>query len=499
MLLLLALPLAAVAGPVAAPVVHRALGSDDNNDIPVSTWIPIAVVLAVLVLLSICLCSRKTIRARLAGMGHGVSLAAGAAAGVPPPRELTADQLAGSINRAPARPRRPRHTPSQISTVSLPAYMKEPGEQELVVSRGPGEEDVTMPPAHAEEDEDSRDGHGTHTRYSPMPHSPNDAPLLAFDPRGAAPAYFEVLEPQEYAHQQDDDYTAPPPDNAAQYPPPGIPDPPRRSGFFSFFDSSANALTHARTRSTTTTHRPSASVSTLFSIVHQRSSVSLARTNTHNNSTHTLVRSASRNNLASPGALTSPSHTSLISAPLPHTLLKTEFTALPKGGLTPEQLSLISGTKEGGLGRFGVPWGEAAVAYAQANGSRVNLASGSHVDLTEGAPPRQAGRRTRHPPHHPPRQPHCNTPRIDIHTSRGDARTALAAARRVARLGRSVSMQSVASMQSFATAEEGAASDEEEEPREVGGDDREEHERPTTSHTHAQEATDATVRPGAAA
>lgn len=65
-------------------------------------------------------------------------------------RELTAEQLAGSINRntsangnaagaaTPARTRRnrrARRTPSQISTTSLPAYMKEPGEQELVIIR----------------------------------------------------------------------------------------------------------------------------------------------------------------------------------------------------------------------------------------------------------------------------------------------------------------------------------------------------------------------------
>ncbi|KAF8179800.1 hypothetical protein K438DRAFT_1768824 [Mycena galopus ATCC 62051] len=92
--------------------------------------------------------------------------------------DLTAEQLAGSINRAPGapaqRPRRPRRTPSQISTVSLPAYMKEPGEQELVVSRGPDGEDVAMPAASAVEDDED--------------HS---------DPRGEAPAYFEVLEPVE--------------------------------------------------------------------------------------------------------------------------------------------------------------------------------------------------------------------------------------------------------------------------------------------------------------
>lgn len=60
-------------------------------------------------------------------------------------RELTAEQLAGSINANATTPttgngrnrrnRRPRRTPSQISTTSLPAYNKEPGEQELVIFR----------------------------------------------------------------------------------------------------------------------------------------------------------------------------------------------------------------------------------------------------------------------------------------------------------------------------------------------------------------------------
>jgi len=62
---------------------------------------------------------------------------------------LTADQLAGAINGdAPAngtqpangpprtrRARRPRRTPSQISTHSLPMYNKEPGEEEVVIYR----------------------------------------------------------------------------------------------------------------------------------------------------------------------------------------------------------------------------------------------------------------------------------------------------------------------------------------------------------------------------
>lgn len=58
------------------------------------------------------------------------------------PRELTAEQLAGTINgpatgAAATRPRRNRRRrrPSQMSVTSLPEYNKEPGEQELVVIR----------------------------------------------------------------------------------------------------------------------------------------------------------------------------------------------------------------------------------------------------------------------------------------------------------------------------------------------------------------------------
>jgi hypothetical protein len=58
-------------------------------------------------------------------------------------RDLTAEEIAGTAatnqaNAAAATPterrtRRTRRTPSQISTRSLPMYMKEPGELELVI------------------------------------------------------------------------------------------------------------------------------------------------------------------------------------------------------------------------------------------------------------------------------------------------------------------------------------------------------------------------------
>ncbi len=112
--------------------------------------IPLVVVAALFVVGTICACcGRRFRRTALFSLGGGVAQAAGVATGttVPGIRELTADQLAnngnanntttganGATNRG-LRPRRTRRTPSQISTHSLPAYMKEPGDQEIVIVR----------------------------------------------------------------------------------------------------------------------------------------------------------------------------------------------------------------------------------------------------------------------------------------------------------------------------------------------------------------------------
>jgi hypothetical protein len=57
----------------------------------------------------------------------------------PTGREITAEQLVGPDSATelprPRRNRRARRTPSQISVTSLPAYNKEPGEEELVIFR----------------------------------------------------------------------------------------------------------------------------------------------------------------------------------------------------------------------------------------------------------------------------------------------------------------------------------------------------------------------------
>ncbi|KAJ7291396.1 hypothetical protein C8J57DRAFT_215211 [Mycena rebaudengoi] len=149
------------------------------------------VVCVVLMILSILVCFLESLRRHIASMSEGAAIAASS-------REL---QLVGRINRSlgapPHRPRHPCRTPSQVSTASLPVYKNEPGDQELVVSRGPDGKDVDSvddnthadninitPPARA---------------YSHKPCLPTDSPLLLGDattpdPRGDAPAYFEVVE-----------------------------------------------------------------------------------------------------------------------------------------------------------------------------------------------------------------------------------------------------------------------------------------------------------------
>lgn len=99
---------------------------------------PIVIIIAILSVVIIALFYRRKIAARITQRrGPPTTTRNGAS-----PRELTAEQLAGTINAGVPAPtprtrrnRRPRRTPSQISTISLPAYAKEPGEQEVVIFR----------------------------------------------------------------------------------------------------------------------------------------------------------------------------------------------------------------------------------------------------------------------------------------------------------------------------------------------------------------------------
>ncbi|KAJ7218740.1 hypothetical protein C8J57DRAFT_1598050 [Mycena rebaudengoi] len=168
LLLLFALlvPLPARAGPV----LPRADDTLNDSNFSARIWIPITVLSVVVMILPVLACSRTLLRRQVVNMGQGT-----------PPRS--------------ARLLRP--TPSQISTISLPVYMKEPGAQERVVSRGPDGKDV-----QASADDDAATTHGDAISINPPPRAyrlpPASPPLVGDstppDPRGATPAYFEAIE-----------------------------------------------------------------------------------------------------------------------------------------------------------------------------------------------------------------------------------------------------------------------------------------------------------------
>ncbi|KAG6860708.1 hypothetical protein C0995_008293 [Termitomyces sp. Mi166 len=390
-------------------------GSDGKDGMAVKIWVPVLILGIIIVAGALTLCWNRWGSAWLRDRRWP------AAAATPATRELTAEQLAGTINGSntttgPAasrtrRTRRTRRSPSQISTTSLPAYAKEPGEQELVIFRGPeGMEDTGMPQATVVMEPLSEDGEDTmHSRnsshssqYPPIPATPVDTPLLdqsdssrelpgqptqslgdivlrpsmdtlqsseertslapAYDDRGEAPAYTETVDNIN-------------PMVTTDLPPSPEPVPPRRSGFRTLLHSipnrfSVHSSSHARAGSSATSenthgvretsqsrasHHPSNSGSgSLLSLTHFRT---LSRQSNHN--------------------LSSPSVISLnsISAPLTHTLTRTEFT-YPKSGPTPEQLKLISSPES--FARFAVPYGPDAIAFA---------ASASRQDLDNVPPP----------------------------------------------------------------------------------------------------------------
>ncbi|KAK0498964.1 hypothetical protein EDD18DRAFT_57119 [Armillaria luteobubalina] len=418
-------------------IARRREGDDNNSGNSIEIWVPIVVVVILLVIGG-CLCwFRKSVRRRLhgvpgfsSGSGSGSSTTAlpTANGGV---RELTAEQLAGTVDGATSNPpsatrtrrtRRPRRTPSQISTTSLPAYNKEPGDQELVIFRGPADmEDVPLPvtttvemPPVDEDGETSMHSRNQSDGYSPMPDSPNDMPLLQEDtpstpdlqppgegmpirrsvdsesslmrstsrdqepdPRGAAPAYFEVA---VVDLSQDDHSAQPRPSSSVEVSPPSPEapaSPPARRTFRSILGalgsgSARGAVSHTRTGSNGSGpySRPSTAMSYRGHRPSQSSTGSLL--SMHN----PLVRKKSTATLNSQH-LTSPSMISLnsISSPLSHTLVRTEFT-YPKSGPTPEQLKLISSRES--VARFGVPYGDEAVRWASS--SRLALSSPTPED-----------------------------------------------------------------------------------------------------------------------
>ncbi|KAI0717903.1 hypothetical protein C8T65DRAFT_571237 [Cerioporus squamosus] len=431
----------------AAPfhLLPRASSGDGGGSGPMSIqpqiWIPLVVIAALFILGTIVACSgRRLRRSALLSWGNGAAQAAGVTTGTTPvgnAREVTADQLVGSNTTTTGtngarRPRRTRRTPSQISTHSLPAYMKEPGEQEIVIGRGAdgmeGDIPITveMPPVD-EHETDTPYGSVDLTRpstvYSPVPHTPHDLPLLqgsdldsrqhlspdhpgmatraSFDSMISsaeggsqhylddAPAYETVVLNDESTSTTSPTY---PPAAAASVPAPertsaeqsGTTH--RRSMFASIFHPrhargpSANGPSPAASpepRSSSGHTREDSSPSVLSvptSEREQRRSRMIRHQPSHSGSGSMfslLSRTRSNGNLNGADALTSPSMISLhsISSPLTHTLVKTEF-AYPRGGPTPDQLRLIASRES--FMRFGKPYGADAIAYA-ASSSRVDL------------------------------------------------------------------------------------------------------------------------------
>ena len=271
-------------------------------------------------------------------------------------------------------------------------------------------EAVVMPalPEDAEESMDSSDP----SRYTSLPNTPVNAPLLqrddderrqharddsrsldtaesseeatsvmrghpdtpaSEDPRGETPGYYEVVDLQN----PEDPFENPPEPLAAlsPAPPASEPTPPRRTSFRRILNSLPNRLSmasqsHIRTSSAFSAGSSESNHSREVS----RSRVYHRPTGSGSSSLVNLApfRTLSRQRSFNNGALNSPSMISLnsISAPLTHTLTRTEFT-YPKSGPTPEQLKLISSRES--FGRFGVPYGPDAIAFASSSRQELEM------------------------------------------------------------------------------------------------------------------------------
>ncbi|KAI6041516.1 hypothetical protein EDC04DRAFT_2893000 [Pisolithus marmoratus] len=392
-------------------------GGSSSGSISANVWVPIMVVTIALVVLMFLMCLKRSMSRALATARRDSAT-----------DDSTQPATAADQNVSSNRRRRPRRTPSQISTKSLPPYMKEPGDHELVIYRGPLDmEDQppnpVLPLARVEEDPEpsmipfnisldrvgSRDtlpdGSTAHLVRSVTPgsvdlrslesslqsHSTNSELLVShqrtrsrdsdIDLRGEAPPYSEE------AVMHGDPSTLPlpqpslPPDLGISVPQP-VHDTPgdRRSRFgflrypFSSHTHTTSTANHSRTAALAT-HARGGSVHTLVSSEYTAASRPTTPNDASRSSLLALRGIRTRASSAGSAALSSPSMISLhsISAPLQHTLTRTEFR-IPRGGLTAEQVKII--TARDAPERFGRPYGPAAVAFA---GSRV-LATSDAAD-----------------------------------------------------------------------------------------------------------------------
>ncbi|CDO74429.1 hypothetical protein BN946_scf184880.g3 [Trametes cinnabarina] len=506
LLILLALSAAHVrAAPTSLKSLQRFRPRQVENQnspgsLPTTVWIPLVVVGLLFLIGLVVACGNRRFRGWSYNWGVGAAQAAGITTSTTPAgpaaangHEVTADQLAGNgnatggngnagTNRA-RRPRRIQRTPSQISTHSLPAYAKEPGEQEIVIVRGPDEEDmpipitVTMPPVD-EHGSDTPDGSFDLTRpgsmYAQLPNASHDDPLLQSTEHESQQELLGVVgndpssrrsfdsmissEDNSQVHYLDD---APPYEVVVLGSMPDLPstavphtalstsdatpadreseerrsvdqprpstDTRRRSLFMSIFNPRHPRMAPSAVPTDANAPEPRPSIG--HGHTRDGSRLSLAstsgdghprprsRTRIRHQPSHSgsgsmfslISRTRSNGNLARSGSpvagdaegLTSPSMISLnsISAPLSHTLVRTEFT-YPRGGPTPEQLRLISSRDS--FARFGVPYGRDAIAFA-ASASGVDLepppgfdeVAQASVDATAGASPASSAENSR--------------------------------------------------------------------------------------------------------
>ncbi|KAF9647117.1 hypothetical protein BDM02DRAFT_3117616 [Thelephora ganbajun] len=403
------------AAPWQTVYARQSNGNNANAGFSSAVWIPIVAIGVLFFLGGLWVFRKKIMQRRMATNGNTVSNGTNTTTTGPQTRELTAVELANGTRPTTTttrRPRRPRRTPSQVSTKSLPAYMKEPGDHEVVIYRGLEDMDeeaernindstTTTPDMALNTEGADRNSHDITRALLP---SRTDSPELirhsinlsrgSYDHqgsdesharlidvrRGEAPAYesidLGITEEPAPAHRHQNSQST------------------RISGFFSRFmphrgdndptdgpptlsppsNARNSAFSHSHSREPSAQSGTSGIASTDSHSSPRRSGVGRTHQDRNNNSSTgsvftILSRTLSRNLDDVP--LTSPSMISLnsISPPLTHTATRTEFT-YPRTGPTFEQIKFLSSKET--FGRFGLPYGPDAVAFA-ASSSRQDL------------------------------------------------------------------------------------------------------------------------------
>ncbi|KZT54460.1 hypothetical protein CALCODRAFT_11860 [Calocera cornea HHB12733] len=421
---LLSLALAVSAGPTPT---KRNLGTDtpapagNTTNAVVQTWIPVALV-AVLVMGLFALSWTQRGRLfinRMRNRGGAVETPAAPAARV-------------------VRPRRRRRA-SQVSTKSLPAYMEEPGDEELVLVRrtAAAESQTTGSPSDMTADAATlsdapsytgpaavEPGHlrslsigesiGIHSVDTGNIGSDESSTSLMRNERrvsvrSAAPSYSEVVGPEDAARasmslQRLESRTSSEraeagptaeEQNATITQRPGTER--RRSGFFGLFahsrqSSAANAAEMGTASQRNSMLRPSGEGdrTSWFNLgpLNRQSAVApsplLAAPPTASTAAPARRGAAAVPSNASHTHLTSPSVTSLTSAaispPLTHTATRVSFD-YPRSGPTPQQITFLASHES--LARFGVPFGDAAEAAAAAQSETASLPPPPSFDDSE--------------------------------------------------------------------------------------------------------------------